>query len=73
MIGTGLPAMEPGSLRGLQLVVPDMASARSELIAPGLEVGEVEILGRPGRPGFAFARFEDPDGNAWVIQEIRPA
>lgn len=72
VIGTGLPAMSPGSLRGMQLVVPDMEAARSELIARGLELGEVEILGRPGRAGFAFSRFEDPDGNAWVIQEIRP-
>jgi hypothetical protein len=37
------------------------------------EVGAVEILGRPGRPGFAVARFEDPDGGAWVIEGIRPA
>jgi catechol 2,3-dioxygenase-like lactoylglutathione lyase family enzyme len=72
VIGTGLPSMEPGSLRGLQLVVPDMETARSELIARGLEIGEVEILGRPGRPGFAFAHFRDPDGNAWTIQEIPP-
>ncbi|RKR30126.1 catechol 2,3-dioxygenase-like lactoylglutathione lyase family enzyme [Arthrobacter oryzae] len=64
VIGTGMTGMLPGSLEGLQLVVPDMASARAELLARGAEISAVQDLG-----GVAFAYFSDPDGNRWVIQE----
>lgn len=67
VIGTGMTSMVPGSLEGLQLVVPDMAAARSELLQRGAPVSEAQDLG-----GFAFAYFSDPDGNRWVIQEIPP-
>jgi len=69
-IGSGLSDMTPGSLRGLQLVVTDMKATRAELVDRGLDVSEIEELGRPGRPGFKFAYFSDPDGNGWVVQEI---
>lgn len=65
VIGTGLNTMVPGSLEGLQLVVPDMAEARTELVRRGAPVSEPQDLG-----GFLFAHFSDPDGNKWVIQEI---
>ncbi|NUU30990.1 VOC family protein [Arthrobacter sp. C9C5] len=64
VIGTGMTSMAPGSLEGLQLVVPDMASTRAELLRRGAEISEVQDLG-----GIAFAYFSDPDGNRWVIQE----
>ncbi|WP_426228592.1 VOC family protein [Pseudarthrobacter sp. DSP2-3-2b1] len=67
VIGTGMNTMVPGSLEGLQLVVPDMASARSELLGRGAPISEVQDLG-----GFLFAHFSDPDGNRWVIQQIPP-
>jgi catechol 2,3-dioxygenase-like lactoylglutathione lyase family enzyme len=70
-IGTGLSGMEPGSIKGLQLVVNDIEAAQSELSGRGVEVGEIQELGRPGRPGFRFMFFEDPDGNGWAIQELR--
>jgi hypothetical protein len=57
--------MVPGSLEGLQLVVPDMAEARDELLRRGAPVTEAQDMG-----GFLFASFSDPDGNRWVIQEI---
>jgi SAM-dependent methyltransferase len=71
--------MEPGTLKGLQLVVQDLRSAREELAARGLEVSEVQVIeGGPPRPaepdeqldyrGFVF--FEDPDGNGWAIQQL---
>jgi catechol 2,3-dioxygenase-like lactoylglutathione lyase family enzyme len=66
VIGTGMHGMVPGSLEGLQLVVPDMAAARNELLGRGAEISEPVDTG-----GFAFAFFSDPDGNRWVIQEIR--
>ena len=72
VIGTGLADMEPGSLQGLQLVVADMDAARDALVGRGVEVSGIEVLGRPGRPGFRFAHFRDPDGNGWVLQEERP-
>jgi catechol 2,3-dioxygenase-like lactoylglutathione lyase family enzyme len=72
VIGTGLSGMTPGSVEGLQLTVTDMDEARSELVDRGVEISEVVVLGRPGRPGFKHATFRDPDGNGWVLQEIRP-
>ncbi len=73
VFGTGLSGMAPGSVEGLQLVVSDMDAARGELVGRGVEVSEVEDLGRPGGPSFKHAYFSDPDGNTWVLQEIRPA
>jgi catechol 2,3-dioxygenase-like lactoylglutathione lyase family enzyme len=79
VIGSGLSDMEPGSLKGLQLVVPDIRAARAELAERGLEIGEVQVYGpdglRPNRDGDAldnvgFAFFQDPDGNSWAIQQI---
>ena len=77
VIGKGaVPAMEPGSLKGLQLVVPDIEAARAELVARGVPVGEIQVLGENPGPvphpldnvGFLF--FEDPDGNGWSVQQI---
>jgi catechol 2,3-dioxygenase-like lactoylglutathione lyase family enzyme len=77
VIGSGLvPQMPPGSLKGLQLVVNDVTRAREELLARGVEVSEVEAMGVNPRPvphpldnvGFIF--FDDPDGNAWAVQQI---
>jgi catechol 2,3-dioxygenase-like lactoylglutathione lyase family enzyme len=70
-IGTGLAPMDPGSVKGLQLVVTDMNTAYAELSGRGVELGEVQELGQPGRPGFKFVFFNDPDGNGWAVQEIR--
>ncbi len=67
VLGLGTDAA-PGSLQGLQLVVPDLDAARSELAARGLDVGEIETIA-PGDGG-RFLRFTDPDGNGWAVQEI---
>ncbi|MFJ9368034.1 VOC family protein [Nocardia sp. NPDC101769] len=76
VIGEGVvPKMEPGYLKGLQLVVPDLKRARAELVARGVEVSDIQVL--PGPPsagdpldnsGFIF--FDDPDGNSWAVQQI---
>lgn len=68
VLGIGTDA-EPGSLKGLQLVVPDIEAARAELAERGVEVSEVERIA-PGDAGL-FIRFSDPDGNTWAVQEIR--
>jgi catechol 2,3-dioxygenase-like lactoylglutathione lyase family enzyme len=77
VIGEGgvVPEMPPGSLAGLQLVVPDVHAARDQLAANGVEVSEVQVLGdNPGRGGpldnVGFAFFADPDGNRWAVQQI---
>jgi catechol 2,3-dioxygenase-like lactoylglutathione lyase family enzyme len=72
VIGTGLADMAPGSIQGLQLVVVDIEAARDALVGRGVDVSEIEVLGRPGLPGFRFASFRDPDGNGWLLQEEGP-
>ena len=71
VIGTGLPEMEPGAVRGLQLVVTDLEAAHAQLVARGLEVSEIQQLGPEGSPGSRFVFFSDPDGNGWAVQEIQ--
>ena len=66
-IGTGILDSAPGSLQGLQMVVPDVEAARAELAGRGVEVGEVQTF-----PWGSFVFFSDPDGNGWAVQE-RPA
>jgi catechol 2,3-dioxygenase-like lactoylglutathione lyase family enzyme len=70
VIGAGLTGSEPGSMKGLQLVVTDIQAARAELAGRGVELSEIQELGRPGRPGFKFVFFSDPDGNGWAVQEL---
>lgn len=71
VLGVGMPLGEPGSTRGVQLVVEDIDAARAELAGRGVEISEVQQLGAEGQPGSRFAFFADPDGNGWSLQEIR--
>ena len=77
-IGTGITDAEPGSVRGMHLVVSDIVAARDELVARGVDVSDVQHIGPDGwTPGpdpqrsdyNSFANFADPDGNTWVLQE----
>ena len=77
VVGEGIvPDMPPGSLKGLQLVVPDLQAARGQLVERGVAVGEIRVLGESPTPqpdpldnvGFFF--FSDPDGNGWGVQQI---
>jgi catechol 2,3-dioxygenase-like lactoylglutathione lyase family enzyme len=63
------PPMPPGSLRGLQLVVPDGYRARAELIERGVAAGDIDVIDE--RDGGTLFGFTDPDGNAWVVQQIK--
>ncbi len=65
----GGPAMAPGSLKGLQLVVADADRARDELLSRGVEAGEIEVIDE--RDGGTLFGFADPDGNTWVVQQIK--
>ena len=69
VIGVGLPLGEPGSVKGVQLVVEDIDAVRASLAERGVPVGEVQQLGPEGAPGSRFCFFEDPDGNMWAVQE----
>jgi catechol 2,3-dioxygenase-like lactoylglutathione lyase family enzyme len=85
--GEGLTTLAPGSLQDLYLIVEDIDAARNELIGHGADVSEIwhgRGVGsaggtRGGDPGpdpdgssyRTFASFSDPDGNGWLLQEIR--
>jgi catechol 2,3-dioxygenase-like lactoylglutathione lyase family enzyme len=69
VIGTGMPLGEPGSVKGVQLVVEDIDAVREALAGRGVPVGEVQQLGPEGSPGSRFCFFQDPDGNMWAVQE----
>ena len=71
VIGVGLPLGNPGSVKGVQLVVEDIDQVREELASRGVGVSDVQQLGPEGAPGSRFAFFNDPDGNTWAIQEFR--
>jgi catechol 2,3-dioxygenase-like lactoylglutathione lyase family enzyme len=67
--GEGIVEGEPGSVKGLQIVVEDADAARKELSERGVEVSDVQDF-----PWGRFVFFSDPDGNAWAVQQlVRPA
>jgi catechol 2,3-dioxygenase-like lactoylglutathione lyase family enzyme len=78
VIGKGVADMPPGSIKGLQLVVPDLHKARDHLVERGVDVSEIQVLGSPDHvpPGgdpldnIGFVFFTDPDGNGWGVQQI---
>jgi hypothetical protein len=77
-IGKGMPGV-PGTSKGLQLVVSDVAAARAELVSRGVDVSPVRHVDETGAfvdghggPWNSFIFFDDPDGNSWAVQE-KPA
>src|SRR5262245_18908951 len=79
--GKGVTAAAPGSAT-LELIVADIVAARDELAGRGIDVSEV-FHGSPFNPAgrisgpdperksyMSYAAFADPDGNAWLLQEI---
>ena len=79
-VGVGISSVEPGTYQGLHLVVEDIEEAIAQLSAKGVELGEPFHFGEAGQtPGLApnradygsFAQFSDPDGNGWLLQEVR--
>lgn len=64
VMGTGITEMAPGSQRGLQIVVNDVALARQQLIAHGVDASDVDI-----QPWGSLVTFAEPDGNTWVLQQ----
>jgi catechol 2,3-dioxygenase-like lactoylglutathione lyase family enzyme len=73
-------AQAAGSVQGLHLIVSDIDAARSELAGRGTQVSEVFHFGAAGQePGHdpiradyaSYLALSDPDGNGWLIQEVR--
>lgn len=80
IFGKGVSQATPGSYQGLHLVVADLEAAITELAGRGVEVSAPYHFGPEGRqagldPGRSdynsFATFSDPDGNGWMLQEVR--
>ena len=87
MFGKGYTTAAPGSVQGTFLVVDDIQAARAELNRQGAEVSDVfhfdgllRVSGTNGRvPGAhpegrsygSYATFSDPDGNTWLLQEVK--
>jgi catechol 2,3-dioxygenase-like lactoylglutathione lyase family enzyme len=78
--GKGLTTAEPGSAQRFELVVSDIEAARDDLIRRGVEVSELFHRGESGllpgpdperRSYLTYASFSDPDGNGWLLQEVR--
>jgi predicted enzyme related to lactoylglutathione lyase len=66
-IGTGIMDTQPGSMRGLQLVVSDIEAAHAHLSERGVDVSEIQDF-----PWGSFVYFADPDGNGWAVQQAPP-
>lgn len=69
-----------GNLQGVHLITPDIEDTRAELVGRGVQPTDVfhfedgaRVPGPdPERRDFgSFLSFDDPDGNGWVVQEVR--
>jgi predicted enzyme related to lactoylglutathione lyase len=64
-MGTGITDMEPGSQRGVMIVVEDVEVARAQLIDHGVDVSPVDV-----QAWGSFVTFSDPDGNTCSLQQL---
>jgi predicted enzyme related to lactoylglutathione lyase len=64
-LGLGLTPAEPGSVKGMQVVVDDADVAHADLVKGGVDATPVQDM-----PWGRFTFFSDPDGNAWAVQQI---
>jgi uncharacterized glyoxalase superfamily protein PhnB len=59
--------MEPGSQRGVMIVVDDVTAARQQLLDRGVDVSPIDV-----QAWGSFVTFADPDGNTWSLQQLPP-
>jgi catechol 2,3-dioxygenase-like lactoylglutathione lyase family enzyme len=87
IFGKGITNAVPGSVQGLFLIVDNIEAARAELLGHGVDVSQafhfdagLHVAGTDGRvPGAdpegrsysSWASFTDPDGNGWLLQEVK--
>lgn len=78
--GKGITTAQPGSVQRLELVVSNIDVAREDLVRRGVEVSELFHRDESGlAPGpdpqrrsyLTYASFSDPDGNGWLLQEVK--
>ena len=79
--GKGITTASPGTAEGT-LIVSDIDVAHDELVSHGIEATDVwhgppfppeaRLPGRDpeGASYGSFCSFRDPDGNAWIVQEV---
>jgi catechol 2,3-dioxygenase-like lactoylglutathione lyase family enzyme len=79
--GSGLTTAAPGSAEG-GLIVSDIEAAHDELASRGIDASEIwhgppfppearQPGADPERTSYgSFFSFNDPDGNAWLVQEV---
>jgi catechol 2,3-dioxygenase-like lactoylglutathione lyase family enzyme len=65
VMGIGITEMPPGSQRGVQMVVSDVAAARESLLSNGVKASDIDV-----QPWGSFVTFADPDGNTWALQQM---
>jgi len=65
-LGRGIADTEPGSLRGIQLVIRDADAALALLQQKGTDVDPAV----DDQPWGRFVTFRDPDGNTYTLQEL---
>ena len=79
-IGAGITRATPGSYQGMYLISSDIEATRAELVERGVDVSEPFHFGpegqtpglHPGRADYkSFVSFSAPDGNGWLIQEVK--
>ena len=63
--GVGITDAQPGSVKGLQMVVLDVRAIREELVKRGADISEIDV-----QDWGDFAYFSDPDGNSWSLQQL---
>ena len=78
--GIGVSTVAPGTYQGLHLVVNDIEAAHAELSGRGVDVSEPFHFGAEGQaPGVhpdridfgTYLSLSDPDGNGWLVQEVK--
>ncbi|GCE10094.1 VOC family protein [Dictyobacter aurantiacus] len=78
--GVGITPATPGTYQGTYLITTDIEATRADLVKRGVEVSEPYHFGPQGQtPGIdpqhtsynSFLTFSDPDGNGWLIQEVK--
>jgi catechol 2,3-dioxygenase-like lactoylglutathione lyase family enzyme len=79
-IGVNVGAGEPGTTKGLHLIVDDIESAHAHLEKSGVQNSGVQHFedgqmtpgpDPEGRDYGSFIFFSDPDSNSWAIQQVR--
>jgi catechol 2,3-dioxygenase-like lactoylglutathione lyase family enzyme len=78
--GINVGGGEPGSVKGLHLVVDDIEAARQHLDSAAVqhsgikhfEDGQMTDGLDPDRRDYgSYIFFDDPDGNSWAVQEVK--